>query len=413
MKILISSPSLEPRLSGVSIRYKNLLKGLAKIHDVYVVGYDTDFHKYLPKNIKGYYYFSNLSIPTYDSQKIFNIFLTYPYIIYIYYILTSLKIDIVHIAGPDTNFIPWVEVTNILKIHLVYAHHTDIVSYLDTRPLLNNVLVKNIIISSEKYIMNNSSVTWLMSNFFLERLENKHGYFKNKKPNIKILDVGVDRILFKPTYIPEYIDLWIPNTTRLLIISRISSEKYIEFVIDTVKNISSASLLIIGAGPDEDIIKDLSNKIDNVNFIGYIPHEKLAPYYSMADFFIQPSNNETLGFTILESLACGTPVINCKDCSSFIINGYNGFTYPFGNKKELTLLIDSLKNHKRFQYKENSIQSIKKYKWENVILMIDNTYKELIKTDKKRKVTLFMLLYIFIIIYYICNKKKYYNLLYI
>jgi len=291
MKILISSPSLEPKVSGVSFRYKNLLKGLAEIHDVYVIGYDNGFHNFLPKNIKGYYYFSNLSIPTDKSQKIFNIFLTYPYIIYIFYILTSLQIDIVHIAGPDTNFIPWVEVTNILKIHLVYSHHTDIVSYLDTRPLLNNMLVKNIIISSEKYIMNNSSLTWLMSDFFLERLENKHVYFKNNKPNIKILEPGIDITLFKPTYILEYCNLWLPNTTRLLIISRISSEKYIEFVINTVKNISSASLLIIGTGPDENMIKKLSNKINNVNFIGYIPHDKLAAYYSMADFFIQPSNN--------------------------------------------------------------------------------------------------------------------------
>ena len=46
MKILISSPSLLPRLSGVSFRYKNLLEGLASRHDCYVVGYDNDFHKY-------------------------------------------------------------------------------------------------------------------------------------------------------------------------------------------------------------------------------------------------------------------------------------------------------------------------------------------------------------------------------
>ena len=397
MKILISSPSLLPRLSGVSFRYKNLLEGLASRHDCYVVGYDNDFHKYLPKNIKGYYYFNNLNVPTYESQKIFNFMLTYPYIIYIYYLLTILKIDIVHIAGPDTNFMPWVEVTNMLQIHLVYSHHTDIVSYLDSRPWVDNQIFRNMIIRSDEYIMNNSSVTWLMSKFLLKRLEDKHGYFKSKRPTVKILDVGVDRKLFKPTYYPNYSNLWPSNTTRLLMVARIASEKYIDFVIDCVKEVGSASLLIIGTGPENKIIKRLSDKYQNVKFIGYVPHEKLAPYYSAADFFVQPSNNETLGFTILESLACGTPVINCKDCSCFIKYGYNGFTYSFGKKGQLISLIVSLKNNKRFKYKENCIKSIEKYKWENVVEMVDNTYQEVIKKEKKFKISLFIIVnYLFL-----------------
>ena len=81
MRILISSPSLLPRLSGVSFRYKNLLEGLSSKHDCYVIGYDDEFHKYLPNSVKGYYYFNNLNVPTYESQKIFNFMLTYPYII--------------------------------------------------------------------------------------------------------------------------------------------------------------------------------------------------------------------------------------------------------------------------------------------------------------------------------------------
>ena len=66
------------------------------------------------------------------------------------------KIDIVHLAGPDSNFILWVELTNILGIHLIYSHHTDITSYLDTRPKLNNSIIKAIIKTNSFYS------SWLM-----------------------------------------------------------------------------------------------------------------------------------------------------------------------------------------------------------------------------------------------------------
>lgn len=42
---------------------------------------------------------------------------------------------------------------------------------------------------------------------------------------------------------------------------------------------------------------------------GFLSHADLARYYNAADLHISASQMETLGNTVLESLACGTPVI--------------------------------------------------------------------------------------------------------
>ncbi|MFZ5516350.1 MAG: glycosyltransferase family 4 protein [Candidatus Zhuqueibacterota bacterium] len=47
----------------------------------------------------------------------------------------------------------------------------------------------------------------------------------------------------------------------------------------------------------------------DVNFIGYIPDEKLKPLYSKATCFMFASIYEGFGIPILEAMSCGTPVI--------------------------------------------------------------------------------------------------------
>ncbi|OGM26086.1 hypothetical protein A3D01_04970 [Candidatus Woesebacteria bacterium RIFCSPHIGHO2_02_FULL_39_13] len=69
-------------------------------------------------------------------------------------------------------------------------------------------------------------------------------------------------------------------------------------------------LVIIGTGPLEEKIRDQQLKINNLLFLGRIDNDKLSPFYSATDVTIVPSiHEEGFGRIILESLACGTPVI--------------------------------------------------------------------------------------------------------
>jgi glycosyltransferase involved in cell wall biosynthesis len=49
---------------------------------------------------------------------------------------------------------------------------------------------------------------------------------------------------------------------------------------------------------------------ETVRFTGFIPEDDLADYYRSADLFVLPTTAlEGFGLPILESLACGTPVV--------------------------------------------------------------------------------------------------------
>ncbi len=75
-----------------------------------------------------------------------------------------------------------------------------------------------------------------------------------------------------------------------------------------------ATLLIVGAGPQEERLRRLAG--DGVVFAGGRPHEEMPPFYAAADVFAMPCRTrllgleaEGLGIVFLEAAAAGLPVL--------------------------------------------------------------------------------------------------------
>lgn len=54
---------------------------------------------------------------------------------------------------------------------------------------------------------------------------------------------------------------------------------------------------------------------DSVRFEGYVPDDELASWYAAASLFVFPSLYEGFGFTPLEAMACGVPVVTSNRSS--------------------------------------------------------------------------------------------------
>jgi glycosyltransferase involved in cell wall biosynthesis len=80
-------------------------------------------------------------------------------------------------------------------------------------------------------------------------------------------------------------------------------------------------LAIVGHGRDKEYVAQLHalaaelGIAADVVFVGGVPLEETVPFYQAADAFVYPSFNETFGLPILESMACGCPVVT-SDVSS-------------------------------------------------------------------------------------------------
>ena len=83
-------------------------------------------------------------------------------------------------------------------------------------------------------------------------------------------------------------------------------------IIQALKEIPDATLLLAGSGPDRQMLEDLAARLgvqDRVRFLGSVDQKSLCDIYNCADISILASSREGWANVLLESMACGTPVL--------------------------------------------------------------------------------------------------------
>jgi glycosyltransferase involved in cell wall biosynthesis len=112
---------------------------------------------------------------------------------------------------------------------------------------------------------------------------------------------GVDGQVFTPGSRAALDHLNLPRPIHLFV-GRVSYEKNIEAFL---KLSLSGSKVVCGVGPLEAKLKA---QFPDVTWLGVLPRKELAAVYRAADVFVFPSQSDTFGLTMLEAMACGTPV---------------------------------------------------------------------------------------------------------
>ncbi len=100
----------------------------------------------------------------------------------------------------------------------------------------------------------------------------------------------------------------------VLFVGRLIPEKGIAILLQAAtKWDKRINLKIIGSGPMANLVQRGISGVRNIESLGVISQNNLPLYYSGVDMLIMPSiAEEGFGRVILESLACGTPVIGAN-----------------------------------------------------------------------------------------------------
>ena len=181
----------------------------------------------------------------------------------------------------------------------------------------------------------------------------------------------------------------------LLYVGRIDSNKGTHHLLEAVKSLVESdvipSLRLVMVGPEETwfqwpegtarVIKELGSKIV---FTGHIDDPWLAAAYAESDAVVVPSKYESFGFTIIEALSYGTPVIATRVgiAPEVIRDRFNGYLHEYGNATMLAECILKLRNLDRDEVRQNAVDSVRDFTWDRTLREITDLYYSLVKTSK-------------------------------
>lgn len=186
------------------------------------------------------------------------------------------------------------------------------------------------------------------------------------------------RLKVKVEVIPNIVDKYFmatPSKTKnlefnFLNIAGFNKNKNQRLLIDAFtegfKDKDNVFLRIGGYGVLEDELKNLVKEYsmqDRIIFLGSLTQERVKEEMDSADCFVLSSNYETFGVVLIESLACGTPVIATK-CGGpeDIVDEKNGILIGIGDKRALEEAMQYMyENKNRYDRKLLSDETIEKF----------------------------------------------------
>jgi glycosyltransferase involved in cell wall biosynthesis len=162
--------------------------------------------------------------------------------------------------------------------------------------------------------------------------------------------LGLSNLIYKPLGIDPNFELSVikPINTRktLLFVGAVAEVKGIkvlmESMLEIVSNIPDVLLKIAGRGHLSDWVNEFiieHNLQNNIDVLGFVPHDSIRQLYIDADVFVMPSIwQEQFGLVGAEALACETPCVasNVGGISEWLQHGQSGFLVPPLSVNDLT-----------------------------------------------------------------------------
>jgi len=121
---------------------------------------------------------------------------------------------------------------------------------------------------------------------------------------------GVDADFYSPSDTSGLEERYDLEENVVVAVSRLVEYKGHGVLVDAVNQMEDTSLVVVGDGPFRDELEEKAG--EDVHFAGFVDEEELPLYYSLGDVFCLPTFGEGMPLSILESYACGTPVVSTR-----------------------------------------------------------------------------------------------------
>ena len=170
---------------------------------------------------------------------------------------------------------------------------------------------------------------------------------------------------------------------QVIFAGRLSHEKGIDSLISISQKLTDdIHLIILGAGPEEEKIKDLVKNHKNIHFFGYQNKNQTISLIRGSDILIHPSLHEGISSTILEAMACKTAIIasDVGGNRELIENNQNGIIIESHNIDSFVEQIINLFDNEQLRQLlvDNALKTIEKYNWNEIGNLYLDVYQSIL-----------------------------------
>jgi phosphatidylinositol alpha 1,6-mannosyltransferase len=206
---------------------------------------------------------------------------------------------------------------------------------------------------------------------------------------LRLWERGVDTALFNPDRrsLPWRRTLGIADEDVVIsFVGRLVWEKGLNIYAEVIEKLTARGIphrsLVVGDGPAR---AELTERLPETTFTGYLGGEALARAYASSDIFLFPSDTETFGNVTLEAMASGLASV-CADATgsnSLVQHSVTGFLAEPGQSRsflgyvERLALDASLRRGLGLQAAEEA----HRYEWDAVLAKLAGYYEEVLNPE--------------------------------
>jgi sulfoquinovosyltransferase len=251
--------------------------------------------------------------------------------------------DLIHVTSPGFLLFAALFYARVLKIPLLISYHTHLPTY--GKNYLGFVPgIERLCWDTLRWVHSRADLTLVTSP------QLRAEFVAQNIPRVDVWRKGIDTRRFTPAAASASMRRKMlglddaVNTEKkmddeyflMVYVGRLGAEKRLKDLRDILLTMQKAGttkqqprLCIVGTGPQERELVEYFAGTPTV-FTGQLSGDQLSAAFASADVFVMPSDSETLGFVVLESMASGVPVVGCAagGIPDLIHDGVDGYLVP-------------------------------------------------------------------------------------
>lgn len=297
------------------------------------------------------------------------------YCLYQKWCISQLKdVDCIHVLQDYCN-----DVIRFAKNHGIKVIYEQIIAF-DMEQFISDKsdIEGNDKLRKQKENLLNSDYILMASDFVKKSITNHLGQY-NLEKKMAVIPYGAetDQFYFRLRKYEK------GKALRLLTVAAINKRKGIEFLLNAMTALQGkpVHLNLIGV-PDADGQKLLPiiSEMENVTYLGTVPHSQISQYYDNNDVFVLPSLAEGSSLSVYEAIASGMPCIVTPNVGSVIVDGLDGYIIPPKDSKSIEEKIELFLDHPDIieRMSDHTQVTIKQYDWKSYERKLGKFYDQYI-----------------------------------